>query len=244
MKREADTANRVVEEMNYERQYRRHLKTLAALKPSVDTHYNVPSKFRKDKAQGHKVRIFDGKKAAKRAERDVDEILEKKKHTELNIFSARPTETKFRIDIKAEEPTRPKTQEKKQPQTARPATKSRLPRPKTKNDDVIRRKERTRDSSQCASARPKTARSETKQKPKEKKVVAEPPKPVEVAPKAGEYIVTYGLDMWDTSDEYSEDESPLHEVLDESATDHHDTSRFSDDGGCFELDEDDFENDF
>lgn len=242
MKREADTANRVVEEMNHERQYRRHIKTMAALKPSVDTHLNVPSKFRKEKAQNHKVRIFDGKKAAKRAEKDVDEILEKKKHTELNIFSARPTETKFRIDIKSGEPAKPKQQERKRPETARPAAKSRLPRPKSKNDDVIRRKDRNRESSHCASARPKTA---GKNPPKAKEVVPEPPKPVEVAPKTGEYVVTYGLDMWDTSDEsYSDAEVQMHDVPDESATSTYETSRFSDDGGCFELDEDDFENDF
>lgn len=243
MKREADTANRVVEEMNYERQYRRHLKQMAALKPSVDTHYNVPSKFRKEKAQNHKVRIFDGKKAAKRAERDVDEILDKKKQTEFNIFSARAPETKFRIDIKALEPARPKPQEKKTSQTARTNTKSRLPRPKTaKQDDVIRRKDRSRDSSQCASARPKTAKKHVKETAPPQ---PEPPKPAEVAPKAGEYVVTYGLDMWDTSDEYSDADSPFQEVLDES--EHRVTSQIDhedEDFGCFELDDDDFENDF
>lgn len=212
MIREADTANRFVEEMNHERQYRQHMKTMAGLKPTLDTHYDAPAKYRKDKGANHRVRIFDGKKAVKKTEQDVDSLIEKKKPVEFNIMSARPAERKFKLtDSKI---TKPAPAEKKRAQTARPAASRPVssaakvsPKTTQKKDDLIRKKA---EPAEIPSARKRTT-SKIPKTTEKRKLVNSPakPEPVREVQKPAvieEYQVTHGLDMWDTSDDEDEDE--------------------------------------
>lgn len=223
MIREADTANRFVEEKNHERQYRQHMKTMKTLKPTLDTHYDAPAKYRKDnKATNQRVRIFDGQKAVRKMDQDVDSIAEKKKPVEMK--SARPVERKLRLDSK---PTKTAPADKTRAQTARPAasrpvSSTAKPTLRTqKKDDLIRKKTDTTETTSARKTkskitpsvtdRKKLVNSPAQSKPKPKptttpktKTEPEPVKEVRKPAVIEEYQVTYGLDMWDTS--YDEDE--------------------------------------
>jgi hypothetical protein len=183
MWRNAPAQNRFVDERDHQRLYKQHLKALASAKPSVETHQEPLRKFQRSRRKRKPLWIFDGSKLQ-------TEAPPEKLTRDVDVLSARsePVPDGFRLPIADIAHT--ETQITRRVQSARAAP----PRKPLRDRNALTRGEERPD---VIRKRPIRTDLET---------VSEIYTPEPYTP------VSFGADMWDTSDETDDDNRDCFEL--------------------------------
>jgi hypothetical protein len=112
-------ANRFLDELDHERCYQQHLKAIASMKPSIETHQEPAAKFRRR----NRPRIFNGNTACPKA-KEYEADTHRKPY-DFDIFSARSEPRRLPIPCQIKDAPK---QNHKRSQTTRPQQPKRRPR--------------------------------------------------------------------------------------------------------------------
>jgi hypothetical protein len=185
MWRNPPAQNRFVDERDHQRLYKQHLKALASAKPSVDTHHEPLRKFQRSKRKKKPLWIFDGSRL--HTEAPPEKVM-----SDVDIFSAR-SEPVPHLPI-ADIP-RTETRVGRRIESARAAL-SRKPLREMRDRNPVKK---TKHESDLIRKRPITPDFEPAS---------------EIHAPEFHPTVSFGADMWDTSDETDDENRDCFELDD------------------------------